>query len=226
MDKMPTQDLQSQIDEARANGYSEEQIQAFLNPQPVRETALQPQGTGPMSTTTVQTPATPWVDRSAEDSATLQAVGLQAGYDVAKYGLPAAGVGYALKKGIDAYKQTKMPPPTTFTGGANPAFDKALTQPYNPATPQGAPAGQPPVGGPAAAQGATFLERMATMASKYAPAARVATGVGAMVMPGNVGQNYAAQFPQSGPMRGNEINPQTGQPWTAQELQQYSQQYR
>jgi hypothetical protein len=45
-------------------------------------------------------------------------------------------------------------------------------------------------------------------------------------MPGNMGQNYAAQFPQSGPMRGMEINPNTGRPWTPAELQQYNAQFQ
>lgn len=88
-------------------------------------------------------------------------------------------------------------------------------------------AATPATGGPAAAEGATFLQRMAsqfgTMARSAAPYARGATGVAAAVTPGNAGQNYGAHFPQTGPARGMEINPATGAPWTAQELQQYSQ---
>ena len=61
------------------------------------------------------------------------------------------------------------------------------------------------------------------IASAAAPVARAATGIGALVMPGNTGQNYP--FPMSGPMKGREINPQTGAPWTPQELQAYRAQY-
>jgi hypothetical protein len=60
-------------------------------------------------------------------------------------------------------------------------------------------------------------------ASAVAPVARAATGIGALVMPGNVGQNYP--FPMSGPMKGREINPTTGAPWTPQELEAYRAQY-
>jgi hypothetical protein len=68
------------------------------------------------------------------------------------------------------------------------------------------------------------MQRIAPVAQAVAPVARAATGVGAALMPGNMGQNYP--FPQSGPMRGQEINPATGRPWTAQELQQYNSQMR
>ena len=57
------------------------------------------------------------------------------------------------------------------------------------------------------------------IAAAAAPVARAATGIGALAMPGNVGQNYP--FPTSGPMKGREINPQTGAPWSPQELQAY-----
>lgn len=49
-------------------------------------------------------------------------------------------------------------------------------------------------------------------------------GIASMVLsPSNSGQNYP--FPQAGPLRGSEINPTTGQPWTPQELAQYRAQY-
>jgi hypothetical protein len=225
-------ELERQMNEARANGYSEEQIQAFLNPQPVRETALPP-ATGPVKATD-----SPYVDRSEENLALAQGAAAQA----AKY----ATIGGVGKVAVDtALKMAGKQPTPSITRGignlAQGAYNMVRPAPAVPpvaaaAEPladfvqqRGAYAPQPaqaPVGGPAAAQGATFIERMAAMAGKYAPAARVATGVGAMVMPGNMGQNYGAQFPQSGPMRGSEINPATGRPWTPQELQQYSQQYR
>jgi hypothetical protein len=68
------------------------------------------------------------------------------------------------------------------------------------------------------------MQRITPVAQAVAPIARAASGVGAALMPGNMGQNYP--FPTSGPMRGQEINPTTGRPWTAQELQQYNSQMR
>ena len=61
------------------------------------------------------------------------------------------------------------------------------------------------------------------VARTVAPFARAAGGITAAVMPGNVGQNYP--FPTSGPMRGQEINPTTGRPWTPEELTAYRAQY-
>lgn len=110
-----------------------------------------------------------------------------------------------------------------------------------------APPATPPVGGPAAAQAETFLQRMASqfggIAQKVAPAlqsaaespvGRVAGGalriagsapvVGAQLMSHSA--PLGPQVPMSGPQRGSEINPRTGQPWTAQDLSQYNQQYK
>ena len=65
---------------------------------------------------------------------------------------------------------------------------------------------------------------------KVAPAlgvaARVAAPIGIASMllePGNSGQNYP--FPMSGPLRGSELNPATGRPWTPDELAAYRAQY-
>jgi hypothetical protein len=57
-------------------------------------------------------------------------------------------------------------------------------------------------------------------ARAVAPYARTAgVGAAALLTPGNAGQQY--NFPQTGPFAGMEINPNTGRPWTAQELAQY-----
>ena len=87
-----------------------------------------------------------------------------------------------------------------------------------------------------------FIQRMSNLARQYGPAvqsagesavqavksvapmaARIGGTAALALTPGNVGQNY--NFPQRGPMRGSEINPQTGRPWTTQELQAYNAQY-
>jgi hypothetical protein len=43
-------------------------------------------------------------------------------------------------------------------------------------------------------------------------------GIAAALTPGNIGQKY--NFPQSGRYSGMEINPNTGNPWTPEELAQ------
>jgi hypothetical protein len=59
------------------------------------------------------------------------------------------------------------------------------------------------------------------VAQRMAPYARAGGGIAAALMPGNVGQDYGSSFPQSGPYKGMEINPNTGRPWTQQELAQF-----
>lgn len=213
--------LDQKIAEAKAAGYTDEEIQAYLNPQ-----------------TPIQQPK----DRSEEYEGMAEFGGgnaLVEGGKLAAKGYLGYKVAEAAGKGIG--KMMNKPPvaPTTFTGGANPAWDAALSKPFNPAAPQGAPAVEPPpVGGPAAQQGTTFLERfgqklgqmrqaVAPVLEAYGPtAARVAGTAAAALTPGNVGQNYGAQFPQTGPMAGSELNPQTHRPWTPQELAAYNAQYR
>ena len=50
-------------------------------------------------------------------------------------------------------------------------------------------------------------------------AAKGGAAITAALTPGNIGQNYPV--PQSGRMRGMEINPMTGGPWTKEQLSAY-----
>lgn len=68
-----------------------------------------------------------------------------------------------------------------------------------------------------------IIQPVAQAATRAAPMVRGGMGALAALTPGNVGQNYP--FPMSGPMRGQEINPTTGRPWTAEELAAYRKQY-
>lgn len=54
-----------------------------------------------------------------------------------------------------------------------------------------------------------------------AAAAPVAVGLTAALMPGNAG-GASMMVPQTGRLRGSDLNPMTGRPWTAQELQAYN----
>jgi hypothetical protein len=201
--------LKAQMEEARAQGYTDEQIQEFLNPKPVERLDQKRDESG--------APVSPFVDRGPEAVGTAQYGAAEA----AKYAAIGGGGLYGAKKVAQALRPGPVAPaPTTFTGGANPAFDRALSQ----------PAQQPGV----MQRGMDIASKMrqiaaervvapaANAASAAAPYARAAGGVTAALMPGNAGQNYP--FPQSGPMRGMEINPATGRPWTAQELQAYNSQ--
>jgi len=198
---MATQDLQRQIEEARAYGYSEEQIQEFLNPKPVQETALPP-ASGPVPPAT-----TPYVDRSEEDTALLQ-------YGAAK---AAQGLGYgaAGKVALDtALKMAGRQPTPSITRGIGNVIQGAanmirptapVVPPVEPLTdfvqqrgayaPQAgqAPA-QPAVGGPAAQQGSQFIQRMSALASKYAPVAKSLTGAGAMLYSPSLNTNEAEEL--------------------------------
>ena len=49
--------------------------------------------------------------------------------------------------------------------------------------------------------------------------AKAGVGAAAALTPGNVGQDY--MVPQTGRMRGMEINPLTGRPWTPDQLKMY-----
>lgn len=220
------------VEAAKADGYTDEQIKEFLNPQSVERLDQKKDESGAS--------VSPYVDRGPEAVGTAQLAGANAAYDIAKYGTLGGGAYIGAKKIAQALRgpapgpvvpasvptATPAPAPTTFTGGANAAFDKALSQPYmRPTVP-----GQPVVGAPQtigigqdiASRQPSVIQRGMDIASKMREiaASKVIVGAGLMATPGNAGQNYP--FPQAGPMRGQEINPATGRPWTPQELQAYN----
>jgi hypothetical protein len=117
---------------------------------------------------------------------------------------------------------TTRPPGTTLHSGMAPPE-------LAPVNPNAMP--KPVIGGAAAQEGSTFIQRIAqqygTVASKMAPAlgnlpgtiARVATG------PFVAGMTYSPDtgpaVPSRGPLRGSEINPYTRRGWTPQEIADY-----
>lgn len=104
-------------------------------------------------------------------------------------------------------------------------------------------AAKPVVGGPAAQEGADFIQRMA---QKFAPIAervapvlqkiapivnnpvtRFAAGpVGQFIQGATYSPSTGPQVPAAGPYRGMEINPTTRRAWTTQELAAYNNQYK
>jgi len=203
---MEDKDLQAQIEVAKAAGYTDDEIQAHLDE---------------LHGTAKPLEAPEQNKHHEANVGTAQMAGLagaekigEVGKKVLEYGLPAAGVGYGLYKGGQALANRPVAPPqaTTFTAGANPAWDAALSQPHPSTIPPAAQ--QPPTA-------ANFMQRVATLAGRYAPMARVGTGIGLALYPSSTGP----QVPTAGPARGAEINPATGRPWTEFELARYNQQY-
>jgi len=249
---------------AKAAGYSDEEIDAYLQsqpatvqaPAPVQQAEAEP-GEPPAPTTVI--PEVGSTSGNITEAATL------GGMAVAPYVLPAAGAAAAAYGGSKLYgawnasaqaaqalADAKM---ASEAGIAERAAAKAAGRIPGPVAPQAAPgtsaildsSGRPMVRQPIAPQPAPaaqaaeqsmasrvrqaaaqriagLSESAGNMLGRAAPYAARAAGVaGAALMPGNAGQNY--NFPTTGPLRGSEINPRTGRPWTGQELAAYKQQY-
>lgn len=215
--------LQAKVQEARDAGYSDEEINQYLSSKDQPLTAEQP------------------IDRSGEYGAVAQ----QMIPDAVKYGLEGAGALYAGKKVLDAVRgpaaPAQMPQPGVYkahgTGVTPPTYnaplqhEPVLNETWDRALKQ--PTSKPSM----VQQGTRYAqdmqriaaEKVKQMVGEIGPAAQrvagavrpiapAAIGAAAALMPGNAGQNYSV--PQSGPMRGMEINPNTGRPWTQQELAQ------
>jgi hypothetical protein len=232
---MDEQQLQAKIEEARAAGYTDSEIQAHLSDMAGAAPAIE----------------APEQNKHHEANVGAAQLGALAGAEqigelgkkALEYGIPA----YGLYKGGQAIAN-RIPGPVAPTGVAGPAvpntsgFDAGgqkvadFAQQRGQFAPEASAAPSPQAqayqaqqAARAAAQSPTapptaqnFIQRIAALGSQYAPAVRGLGGIAAAVMPGNVGQNYP--FPQSGPLRGSEINPQTGRPWTPMELSRYNQQ--
>lgn len=208
------ENLQAKIDEAKAQGYTDEQIQEYLNPKPVARPDMKTDSSG--------APVSPFVGRGEEAVGTAQYGAAEA----AKYAAIGGGGLYGAQKIAQALRGPAAPvapvapPNLPITGSAQHTADILKSA-------SGSAPSRPPG---IIDRGAEITKKMREFAaSRVAPVASAAAPyVGAAVAaltPGNVGQNYAAQFPQKGPMRGMEINPNTGRPWTPVELQQYNQAY-
>jgi hypothetical protein len=215
---MPTLNRQ----EAKDAGYSDEEIDAFLkaNPQITTSTAKQEERLEPPPPTTEINE----VGKGAE-AATIAGAG-------------AAGLGGAAAIGAGAYgvrkAMTSMPRVAEAMQAMRQGMGAPAAAPARPPGPvqptqsvildsQGRPMQMPQPQPAARAQPQAqpgMMDRIAQMARTYGPAAaRMAGGAAAAAMPSNIGQGY--NFPQAGPMRGMEINPMTGRPWTREELAAY-----
>jgi hypothetical protein len=226
--------LQAKIDEAKANGYSDEEINAYINSQ----TTPQPQqGLGAP-------------DRSSEYYGLAQGMGANALGSAIEYGAPAAAAYYGVKKLMENYKgpgssAASMPAQQavqtaaqgTGTYGAGPKTPNLrVAPPSNPNA--GAQAfdqmsrqlstSQPVQSAMQQSQAPSMLQRGMDYASKMrqiaaekviqnaGTLAKTGMGISAMTYSAPLGP----QVPNQGPYRGMEINPMSGRPWTPQELAQ------
>ena len=227
--------LQTKIDEAKANGYTDEEINAYLGSQ---STPAPQQGLGPM-------------DRSEEYAGLAQGMGMNAVGNVLEYGVPAAAAVYGVKKLVDAYKgpvspaqATQMSQATqaaknvgqavraTGTGGAG-AFNQMANQlgnntlqfPKGPVSPTQvtapttvAPQTQAPG---MMRQSLDYVNKMRQIAAEKViqnagNIAKAGVGIGAATYSAPLGP----PVPTKGPYRGMEINPMSGRPWRPEELAQ------
>lgn len=135
---------------------------------------------------------------------------------------PPAPVTPATSPILDAQGRPIVRTPVVPTGPA-PAGPVAPTS--MPPLTAGEPPLRPPVQ-PSMADRAGNLVRAVAANKVVQNAARLGgiAGIASMLLePSNAGQNYP--FPMSGPLRGSELNPATGRPWTPQELAAYRAQY-
>lgn len=226
------QDLQRKIDEARAQGYTDEEINAYLSNKPVEQQA-------PM-------------DRSEEYKGLAQGVGLEA----LEKGALAVGGYYGGKKLIETLGEKLRQPPAGQAGQA--AMQQGAQQAMRATGTEGGSramgdmarqlGGQPqggairpdntvrlrtPAGVPVTNPNISMLDKASAMVRQLAAnkvlqnAAKIGAG-GLALMGGGVafaGQpsDLGPRVPQSGRMRGMEINPMTGRPWSQQELTMYEQ---
>lgn len=212
------------VEAAKAEGYTDEEIAAYLRsekgtPVPVQE---EPSRGAEMAGTAIPVAAS-----------AIPAVGAAAaaGYGLAKYGPDIVrSAGSIASKMMGGGQAPTVGTPTNpigaptnvpVSGPVNPAqsiaVNRAPTTPSNVIRFPGPPAA--PVAAPTMLDKTTSLMRQLAANKVVQGAARGANAIGAALTPGNIGQDY--QVPQTGRMRGMEINPMTGRPWTKEQLSAY-----
>lgn len=210
-------ELQKKIDAARAEGYTDDEINSYLGLRTAQANA-QAQG---------QTPP-PEVQPQAEISSGPSSEELKAlgGGFVASNALPiagaaAAGLGYGaakvaaplIKSAARNLMQTMIQP-----GPVAPTSPTAAPQIINPAT--GQPFAAAPAAAPAQAAPQTMLDKTTQMMKQIAAnkvlqnTLRLGGAAAFAAQPSDLGP----QVPQKGQFRGMEINPMTRRPWTREEL--------
>lgn len=226
---MATFDIQA----ARDAGYSEEEIQSYLN----KNKNLQVAETPPAPTTQISageppapTTQVPDVSRAAETAAlgvaavpamadVLSPTNLLGAYGAYKLGKEALGA----MRGPGAGPTAPIAPTAGPVGTpANPIGGARV--PVAPVAPGGnvvqGPWAQPQAAQPSLIDRTTDMIRQLAANKVVQNVIKGGAATAAALTPGNIGQDY--MVPQTGRMRGMEINPLTGQPWTREQLQAYA----
>ena len=189
------EELQRKIEEAKANGYSDEEIQQYLSTGPQQVQPQQP------------------IDRSEEYAGLAQGAAGKAGQYALEYGVPGAAAYYGVKK---IFGKPSAPPaaptaPVRPEPLLNEKWDRALGVRQQ---------GQPSM----LQRGMEYADKVRQIAmdkvmQNASTIGKTGLGAAAAVIPGNIGQSY--NFPTTGQYRGMEINPMTNRPWTPEELRRY-----
>jgi hypothetical protein len=236
------QELEKKIEEARQAGYSDEEINQYI------QSLNQPPSTTQPNTFADGTPVVPPnqpMNRGEEYAGLAEGALLPLGKALTTGAELYAGKKLVYDPLIDAIKNRGPSGPVAPSGTPPAAPPSAISnapkftpEPVRPVAP---PAAEPmlnpqwdealkkqPKSPSMISRGAEYASKIRELAAQKAlqiapTAARVGAGATAALMPGNVGQNY--NVPQVGPLRGSEINPETRRPWTPQELARYNAQY-
>jgi len=198
------------VEAAKADGYTDEEIAAHIRgqtntPVPVQE---QPSRAAEVTATTAGT-----VGSYAPEIATAGIIG----YGLKKYGPDIARTTGNIVSKLSQFNSSGGIP--SVGTAANPIGGPAVPTPLPAPAPAPAPVQQPSM----IQQGMQYANKVRELAMSkllQGPGLAVKGGVAAMaaLTPANQNQNYPV--PQKGPYRGMEINPMTHRPWTEQELMQ------
>lgn len=234
-------------DAAKAAGYTDDEINGFLQAEAAKEKAPTP------ITSDVGEPPAP-VTQISNVETSAGSMATQAGMAAAPYVIPAAlGAGglygaNVLKQGFNALqannatRQAAVDAQQAATQGLQQRFDQraaqAAGQAVKPVVPTGpapmapvAPTMAPPMQTAAAAaeqpgvmnRAADIVKRLAL--DKVLPSAgKIAGAVGRVAGPASLAMqttDLGPQTPQVGRMKGMEINPLSGRPWTPNEIAAY-----
>lgn len=218
-------ELQKKIDAARADGYTDEEIQDYLQRQQARDQVVEQ---AQQSQTIPAPEIAPYqgMNRSEENTALAQGMGADALQNLLKMASIGAGA-YGAKKLVDRYMGARPTPPA--------APPTAPPPPVGP-PPEMPPAEPAPFGNATEAQRkwnqrlaqpepqtrtGQLLDRTTQMVRQLAAnkllqnTLKGGAGAALALYPSNLGP----PVPESGPFKGMEMNPNTGRPWTSRELE-------
>lgn len=237
-------DLQRRIEEARNAGYSDQEISAALG-QPISAVTSGRPDVAP-NVPVLTGPDRERLNREEAAERTRQAETSQPEKPFTT-GMAAAALGgtilaweggkWILKRVIGGAPAATSPiAPPVMTPPAAPIATAPVTAPVTPPTspilgPNGQPMVRPvmpttptmPASVPVAQAQPSLIDRTTNLMRQIAASKVVRAGgalAAGLTTPSNIGQDYP--FPQTGRMRGMEINPLTGLPWTKEQLQAYN----